>query len=77
MALNVYLTFYSKFDTRLLQVMELRYICVCYGVPFVPALIFLCVRAAGINIYGNAFLWCWISDKYAILRIATFYAPIW
>ncbi|EPS43955.1 hypothetical protein H072_2194 [Dactylellina haptotyla CBS 200.50] len=31
----------------------------------------------GPPIYGDAQLWCWISGYYDVLRIATFYGPVW
>ena len=40
MAVNVYLTFYHKFDARALRRMELTYWAVCYGIPFVPGFTF-------------------------------------
>lgn len=78
MAINVYLTFYYKFDAERLRKMEVWYLIGCYGVPFVPAFIFIFVKnAQGQRIYGNATLWCWVSPDYDILRIATFYGPVW
>lgn len=78
MALNVYLTFYHKFDAQRLRKMEIPYLVCCYGIPFVNALIcaFISSPSKG-RMYGNASLWCWISPKWDILRIATFYAPVW
>ncbi|KAK7714981.1 hypothetical protein SLS63_011498 [Diaporthe eres] len=39
MAINVYLTFYAKFDGQKLRKMEIPYLLFCYGVPFVVALV--------------------------------------
>ena len=78
MAINVYLTFYHKFDAARLRRMELWYLLGCYGLPFVPAFTFIFVRnSQGQRIYGNATLWCWVSTDYDVLRIATFYGPVW
>ncbi|KAK4199901.1 putative G-protein coupled receptor 157 [Triangularia verruculosa] len=78
MAVNVYLTFYFKFDGTRLRRMEIPYLLCCYGIPFVVALTFLFIQTpAKGKMYGNATLWCWISPKWDIFRIATFYGPIW
>ncbi|KAH9909858.1 hypothetical protein F4778DRAFT_775770 [Xylariomycetidae sp. FL2044] len=78
MAFNVYLTFYQSFDAEKLRKMEIYYIVLCYGVPFIPAITFIFVTkpAAG-RMYGDATLWCWISSKWDVFRIAVFYAPVW
>ncbi|KAI0117045.1 family A G protein-coupled receptor-like protein [Daldinia grandis] len=78
MAFNVYLTFYYKFDAARLRMMEKWYLLVCYGIPFVPALTYVFVRTEESGrMYGNATLWCWVSSKWDIFRIITFYGPVW
>ncbi|KHO00941.1 G-protein coupled receptor [Metarhizium album ARSEF 1941] len=78
MAINVYLTFYFKFDAERLRRMEIPYLIGCYGVPLVPAFVFLFVKNQnGARIYGNASLWCWIAPDWDVLRIAAFYGPVW
>lgn len=77
MAVNVYLTFYFKYDAAKLRRMEIPYIAICYGVPFVPALVFLFVTKDGNKVYGNATLWCWVSREWGIWRLITFYGPVW
>ncbi|KAK3949625.1 hypothetical protein QBC32DRAFT_219279 [Pseudoneurospora amorphoporcata] len=77
MAINVYLTFYHKFDGRALRKMEIPYFLFCYGVPFITGFTFIFVRQYGERPYGNAILWCWLSKKWEVYRIATFYAPVW
>ena len=52
MAINVYLTFYFKFDSRMLRRMEIPYFLVCYGVPMVPAIVYLFLR----NSDGSAYM---------------------
>lgn len=78
MAINVYLTFYYKFDAHKLRKMEIPYFIVCYGVPFIVALVYIFIDdpIRG-RMYGDARLWCWISKKWDVWRIATFYGPIW
>ncbi|KAH7113384.1 hypothetical protein EDB81DRAFT_862565 [Dactylonectria macrodidyma] len=78
MAINVYLTFYFKFDAKRLRGMEIPYLCCCYGIPLVPAFVFIFVKNhAGQRAYGNAVLWCWIAPEWSVWRIAVFYGPIW
>jgi hypothetical protein len=78
MAFNVYLTFYHKFDAQKLRMMEKWYLLVCYGLPLPPALafIFISTESRG-RIYGDAVLWCWVNPEWEVLRIATFYGPVW
>ncbi|KAH6655004.1 G-protein coupled receptor [Truncatella angustata] len=78
MAVNVYLTFYHKFDAERLRKMEVWYFLFCYGIPFIPALVFIFVTEAGRGrMYGNAALWCWIAAEWDVMRIAMFYGPVW
>lgn len=78
MAINVYLTFYAKFDGQKLRKMEIPYLLFCYGVPFVVALVFIFVSSPTKGkIYGDATLWCWVKREWDIFRIITFYGPVW
>jgi hypothetical protein len=78
MAINVYLTFYRKYDARQLRKMEIPYLFCCYGIPLIPGLTFIFVsnQHAG-RPYGDAVLWCWLKSEWEVYRIATFYGPIW
>ncbi|AEO56778.1 hypothetical protein MYCTH_2302067 [Thermothelomyces thermophilus ATCC 42464] len=78
MAVNVHLTFYQKFDAQRLRKMEILYLLLCYGIPFIVALvpIFVSTPEKG-RMYGDATLWCWISPNWDIFRIAVFYGPVW
>lgn len=78
MAINVYLTFYYKFDAERLRRMEIPYLIFCYGIPFIPALVYVFIRNGdGQRVYGNATLWCWVTPEWEIWRILTFYGPVW
>ncbi|KAM0438949.1 hypothetical protein ACHAPT_001710 [Fusarium lateritium] len=78
MAINVYLTFYFKFDARRLRKMEIPYLIGCYGIPFIPAFVYIFIKnKQGERMYGDATLWCWVSPEWDIWRIITFYGPIW
>lgn len=78
MAVNVYLTFYRKYDAQMLKKMEKYYLLLCYGLPFIIAITFIFIddRQNG-RMYGDALLWCWVSSGWDIWRIATFYGPVW
>ena len=55
LATNVYLTFFHKYGETQLRALEWRYLLLCYGVPFVPALVYIFVHtAARGKIYGSA-----------------------
>ncbi|KAK6340952.1 hypothetical protein TWF696_009265 [Orbilia brochopaga] len=78
MALNVYLTVNFKFSTSQLKKLEPYYVAFSFGMPLLSGLILMWVRAPGKGpIYGDATLWCWISEEYDVLRLAVFYAPVW
>ncbi|UKZ74889.1 hypothetical protein TrVFT333_002559 [Trichoderma virens FT-333] len=78
MAINVYLTFYHKYEARDLRRIEPIYLILCYGIPFIPGFTFIFVKnREGDRIYGPAVSWCWISSEWDILRLAAFYAPMW
>ena len=78
MALNVLLTFYYKFGAEQLRHLEKWYFLFCYGLPFIPAFIYIWVSTPEKGrMYGNATLWCWISSEWDVFRIATFYGPVW
>lgn len=78
MALNVYLTFFKNYTASNLRSLEKWYLIFCYGVPFVPALVYLLLDAGGrYGIYGPATIWCWVSVKWDWMRIAFFYGPVW
>ncbi|KAK4155980.1 hypothetical protein C8A00DRAFT_41452 [Chaetomidium leptoderma] len=78
MAINVYLTFYHKYDARMLRKMEIPYLFLCYGVPFIPGFTFLFVsNQQDGRPYGDAVLWCWLKSEWEVYRVATFYGPIW
>jgi hypothetical protein len=78
MACNVYLTFYHKFDADKLRSIEKWYFLGCYGVPFVPAFLYIWAHEPDKpRLYGNATLWCWVTSNYDVWRIGTFYGPVW
>ncbi|KAJ3455208.1 hypothetical protein MRS44_013808 [Fusarium solani] len=78
MAINVYLTFYFNYNARRLRRIELPYLLGCYGIPLIPAFVYIFVRnSKGQRVYGDATLWCWVTSEWDVLRIATFYGPIW
>ncbi|KAI1496202.1 hypothetical protein F5X99DRAFT_414320 [Biscogniauxia marginata] len=78
MAVNVYMVFFFSANPKSFLRYWWAYFCVCYGIPFIPALWLLVVRGRdGQNVYGNATIWCWIDGDWSDLRIYTYYLPIW
>lgn len=55
MAVNVYLVFFRRYDASQLGKMYWKYALVCYGIPFIPAMVclFLKTKKKG-KIYGDA-----------------------
>ncbi|KAF2435552.1 hypothetical protein EJ08DRAFT_343259 [Tothia fuscella] len=81
MALNVFFVFQTSSLRYRAQEFEHVYVVLCYGIPLIPALVYLVLDMTlykGENaFYGDATLWCWISSDHQILRITTFYGPVW
>lgn len=55
MACNVYLKFFHHYSMSQLRGLEPRYLALCYGIPLIPAMIYLFVKdGARGKIYGPA-----------------------
>ena len=55
MACNVYLTFFRKYDQTQLRNLEWKYVCFCYGLPSMPAIVYLFLHTAKSGrVYGPA-----------------------
>lgn len=55
MACNVYLSFFRQYDAGQLRGLEWKYLVLCYGLPFVPALAFLFIQSGSSGkVYGDA-----------------------
>lgn len=55
MACNVYLTFFKQHDAASLRTLEWRYLALCYGLPFIPALVFVFIDVGDSGrVYGSA-----------------------
>jgi hypothetical protein len=55
MAGNVYLAFFHHYNSESLKKLHWKYFITCYGVPFIPAIIYLFVKnGKGEKIYGGA-----------------------
>lgn len=78
MAINVYMTLFRRYNAQQLKALEWRYHCMCYGGPFIIALVYIFIETPSKGkIYGPAMLWCWIDIEWVALRIALCYAPAW
>ena len=64
MAVNVYLTLFRKYNAQQLRSLEWKYHAVCYGGPFIVALVYIFIETPGRGkIYGPA------TVSYAILTL--------
>ncbi|KAH7002670.1 G-protein coupled receptor [Ilyonectria destructans] len=77
MAINVFLVIFRSSSPASFRRYLWLYCLICFGGPFIPAIILLVARPNGQTMYGNATLWCWISNDWGALRIYTYYIPIW
>ncbi|KAH8882993.1 hypothetical protein GQ53DRAFT_831180 [Thozetella sp. PMI_491] len=78
MAINVLLIFFTKTKPATIKKRGWLYCLLCYGGPFVIALICLQLRDPNKTpVYGNAGLWCWITSDWGPLRIYSYYMLIW
>ncbi|KAF1841632.1 family A G protein-coupled receptor-like protein [Cucurbitaria berberidis CBS 394.84] len=77
MALNVFLVFFYAYDSHQLRHLEKWYLLFAYGVPAIPALIYVILDHTGHRILGPATLWCWVAKEVDWMRITFFYAPVW
>ena len=78
MAINVYLAFFRGYTAEQLRALDLRYLIACYGLSFIPALVFLFVsNPSRGHIYGPAIIWCWISPTWDFMRIVFLYGIVW
>ncbi|KAL2154569.1 hypothetical protein VTH82DRAFT_3245 [Thermothelomyces myriococcoides] len=77
MAVNVFMVFFMAYPPNNLRKNLWIYCLICFGIPALPAFVCLIYRPNGERIYGDATMWCWISDKHNSLRIYIYYLPIW
>ncbi|CAM1506028.1 Fc.00g056690.m01.CDS01 [Cosmosporella sp. VM-42] len=77
MAINVFLVIFCGASPASFRRYLWLYCLICFGGPFIPAIILLLAQPNGQMMYGNATLWCWINNDWSALRIYTYYVPIW
>jgi hypothetical protein len=78
MAINVYLNVKHKFEALSLRKLELYYISISYLLPLTVGFVLIFIKDESRGpVYSDAVLWCWISRKWDVLRIAAFYGPVW
>ncbi|KAM7198558.1 hypothetical protein V8F20_006088 [Naviculisporaceae sp. PSN 640] len=78
MAVNVLLVFFKGANPHTIKRWGWLYCLICYGGPFVIAMICLFLREPNKTVvYGSAGLWCWVSNDWNELRIYTYYMLIW
>lgn len=78
MAVNVYLVFFKGYTVDQLRSLDLAYILICYGLSFIPALVFIFINTnARGPVYGPAVIWCWVNIEWDFLRFVFLYAIVW
>ncbi|KAF2192684.1 hypothetical protein K469DRAFT_553210 [Zopfia rhizophila CBS 207.26] len=78
MALNVMFVFFWNYSSQQLRHLEPWYLLFSYGVPFIPAIVYLMIDRVGKRrILGPATIWCWVASEVEWMRIAFFYGPVW
>ncbi|KAJ4149267.1 hypothetical protein NW754_000706 [Fusarium falciforme] len=78
MAINVFLVFFLNANPRTFRQYAWLYCVICFGGPMIPAIVLISVRdhPDGL-IFGDATLWCWIGTDWSLVRLYSYYIPIW
>ncbi|KAF4589731.1 G-protein coupled receptor protein [Ophiocordyceps camponoti-floridani] len=78
MAVNVFLVFFNNADPASFRRYIWAYCLVCFGGPLIPAVVLISITGDPRGpVYGDAALWCWISDSWGLVRLYAYYIPIW
>jgi hypothetical protein len=78
MAINCVMVFFFNGKTHSIKKWGWLYCLICYGGPCIIAFSVLSLKNPGkTNVYGNAGLWCWITNDWNRYRIYTYYMLIW
>ncbi|KAL1920414.1 uncharacterized protein VTP21DRAFT_791 [Calcarisporiella thermophila] len=78
MAVNMILVIVFQLPATRVMAFEKIWIVVCFFIPFLITLPMLVVNEPGKgHMIGNAQMWCWIKNQYAVWRMYIFYAPMW
>ncbi|KAJ2900157.1 G-protein coupled receptor [Zalerion maritima] len=82
MAFNVFLVFFFQANPDSFRKWLWLYCLICFGGP--AAMAILCAvltwpDSSGnmVPVYGDATLWCWIGTPANVMRVYTYYLPIW
>lgn len=78
MAINVYLVFFRHYTVEQLRALDVHYLLACYGLSFIPALVFLFIDTSEQGrVYGPAIIWCWITSEWDWMRVVFLYGIVW
>jgi hypothetical protein len=78
MAINVYLIFFRNYTVDQLRSLDLIYLLACYGLSFIPALVFIFISTNSRGrMYGPATIWCWITSEWNFMRFIFLYGIVW
>ncbi|KAF4980100.1 hypothetical protein FZEAL_3821 [Fusarium zealandicum] len=78
MSVNVFLVFFFNANPRTFRQYAWLYCVVCFGGPMIPAVVLISIRddPKGL-IFGDAALWCWVGTDWSLVRLYSYYIPIW
>ncbi|KAM5347889.1 hypothetical protein ACJ41O_007713 [Fusarium nematophilum] len=78
MAVNVFLVFFFNANPRTFRKYAWLYCVICFGGPMIPAIVLLSIRGHPKGLlFGDAALWCWIGTDWSLVRLYSYYIPIW
>ncbi|KAH7150397.1 hypothetical protein B0J13DRAFT_499432 [Dactylonectria estremocensis] len=78
MSVNVFLVFFFNASPSTFRKYAWVYCVICFGGPMIPAIVLILIRdpEKGL-VFGDAALWCWISTDWNLVRLYSYYIPIW
>ncbi|KAH7134234.1 hypothetical protein EDB81DRAFT_903036 [Dactylonectria macrodidyma] len=78
MSVNVFLVFFLNASPSTFRKYAWVYCFICFGGPMIPAIVLISIRdpEKGL-VFGDAALWCWISTDWNLVRLYSYYIPIW
>ncbi|KAH6995711.1 hypothetical protein BKA56DRAFT_666011 [Ilyonectria sp. MPI-CAGE-AT-0026] len=78
MSVNVFLVFFFNASPCTFRKYAWVYCLICYGGPMIPAIVLISIRDPNNGlIFGDAALWCWIGADWSLVRLYSYYIPIW
>ncbi|KAI5463699.1 hypothetical protein BGZ63DRAFT_352936 [Mariannaea sp. PMI_226] len=78
MAVNVFFVFFCNASPCSFRKYAWVYCVICFGGPLIPAIALISIHdpEKGL-VFGDAALWCWIRTDWSLVRLYSYYIPIW